>query len=98
MLTLVQTFRYYDHSYLSLFKRSWRRAGWSLMWIGMPSLFVYQLGYSVSMHYLQPRIVHKFRKSYPPASGKSVNAVFMRLGVSLTYHPSSPALLITVST
>jgi hypothetical protein len=64
------------------------------MWIGMPSLLVYQLGYSISMHYLQPRIVHKFRKSYPPASGKSVDAVFMRLSVSLRYHSSSFALLI----
>ena len=50
----------------------------------MPSMVVYQLGYSVSMHYLQPRLVHKFRKSYPPASGKSLEALCMRLGVNLT--------------
>jgi hypothetical protein len=37
------------------------------------------------MHYLQPRIVHKFRKLYSPASGKSINAICMRLGVSMTY-------------
>jgi hypothetical protein len=87
---LIQAFRIYDQSYLSLFRQSWRKAGWSLLWIGMPSMVVYQLGYNISMHYLQPRIVHKFRKSYPPASGKSLEALCIRLGVSLTYNPSQP--------
>ena len=53
----------------------------------MPSLLVYQLGYSVSMHYLQPRIVHKFRKVYPEAAGQSIDAICLRLGMSLTYIP-----------
>lgn len=84
---LIQTFRHVDQSYLSLFKRSWRKAGWSLMCVGMPSLLVYQLGYAFSMHYLQPRIVHRFRKSYPPAAERTLSAFFTRLGVSLRYYP-----------
>jgi hypothetical protein len=82
-VTDFKAFRTYNSSYLSLLRGSWRAAGWSLFWIGHPSILVYQFGYSASMHYLQPRIVHNFRKLYPYASKKSVDALCMRLGVSL---------------
>jgi hypothetical protein len=86
-MTDSKTFRTYDPSYLSLLRGSWRTAGWSLLWIGHPSFLVYQLGYSASMHYLQPRIVHNLAKYHPCASGKCIHGLSLRVGVSLAYGP-----------
>jgi len=42
------------------------------------------------MHYLQPRIVHKFRKLYPVATDRSLQGLCVRLGVSMGYRLSFP--------
>lgn len=84
-MTDSQTFRTYNPSYLSLLRGTWRTAGYSLLWVGYPSILVYQLGYSASMHYLQPRIVHNFAKLCPYASKKTIQGMCLRVGVSMAY-------------
>jgi len=82
----ILTFRIYNPSYLSLLRGTWRTAGWPLLWIGHPSFLVYQLGYSASMHYLQPRIVHNLAKNHPYALGKCMHGLALRVGVSLAVN------------